>query len=548
MRKRTFWLLLGALAAVTSLTASSGVAAVDARPQAAAAAGGTVIFGADQEPRTLNTLTVEGNALWGSLVLQPVITFGSKYNAKGVLIHDLLEPPVLNSQKPQVVTYKLKQATKWSDNKPMTAEDMIFTFQQIMNPNNTIASRIGFEDIARLQKVDAKTVRATFKKPYAFWQSLWGRIFPSYPAGGVAGQTFDQAWRNGPPVANGPFRLASWDRGTQMVLTRNPNYWGKKANVNSIVFRFIPDTNTQFQAMRGGEVNIINPQPQNAIADLKKQSNLNVQTGSQFTWEHVDFQLGAGGHPALKKKFVREAIVTGINRAQIRTVAYREIAPNLPALNNVIYKNFQSEYVGHKYQPYGFSQKKAIELLRSNGCTGGPATPSARNNDIYSCPGVGKLEFDFHSTAGNLSRETSFAVMQRQLKSVGIQLNARFTLTALTVTLPTRNWDIMLYAWVGSPETGGSVNIHRCGGTQNHQNYCSRPVSRLLLKSNETLDEKKRTQLLNEADRLIASHVVTLPLYARPGYLIHDKKLTGAVFNPTNTAATWNTQDWAFAG
>ena len=92
MRKRTFWLLFGALAAVMSLTASSAVAAVDAKPQAAAAAGGTVIFGADQEPRTLNTLTVEGNALWGSLVLQPVITFGSKYNAKGVLIHDFWAP------------------------------------------------------------------------------------------------------------------------------------------------------------------------------------------------------------------------------------------------------------------------------------------------------------------------------------------------------------------------------------------------------------------------------------------------------------------------
>ena len=87
MRKRTFWLVLGALAPSTSLTASSAFAAVDARPQAKAAAGGTVIFGADQEPRTLNTFTVEGNAAWGSLVLQPAITFAVKYNNKGKLIH-----------------------------------------------------------------------------------------------------------------------------------------------------------------------------------------------------------------------------------------------------------------------------------------------------------------------------------------------------------------------------------------------------------------------------------------------------------------------------
>jgi peptide/nickel transport system substrate-binding protein len=548
MRKRKFLLVLGAICVGVGITASSAFTAVDAKPQAVAAAGGTVIFGADQEPRTLNTFTVEGNALWGSLVLQPVITFATKYNNKGTLIMDLMESATLNSTSPQVVTYKLKSAAKWSDGKPVSADDMIFTHQRIMDPKNTIASRVGFEDFGRIRKVDAKTIRVTYKKPFAAWQSLWGRILPSYAAGGIDAANFDGSWRNGPPVANGPFRLTRWDRGTQMVLNRNTNYWGKQAQVNSIVFRFIPDTNTQFQAMRGGEVNIINPQPQQQIADIKKQSNITVQTGSQFTWEHVDFQLGAGGHPALKKKFVREAIVTGINRAQIRSVAYAAIAPNLPPLNNVIYKNFQDEYVGHKYQPFGFSQKKAISLLRSNGCTGGPATPTPRNNDYYSCPGVGKLSFDFWSTAGNQSREISFQVMQAQLRSVGIELKPRFTLTALTVTLPTRNWDIMLYAWVGSPEPSGSVNIHRCGGTQNHQNYCSRPVSRLLLKSNETLNWPQRTKLLNEADRLMASHVVTLPLFARPGYLVFDKKLKGALFNPTNTAATWNTQDWSFAG
>lgn len=540
MRRRTFWLALVALCATTSLTASTALAT----PQGANAVGGTIVFGADQEPRTLNTFTVEGNALWGSLVLQPVITFATKYDNRGRLIMDLMEKQTLNGEKPQVVTYQLKSAAKWSDNRPVSADDMIFTFRRIMDAKNTIASRVGFEDIQRIQKVNAKTIRVTFKKPFAAWQSLWGRILPSHAAGGVDANNFDQSWRNGPPVANGPFRLGSWDRGNSMTLVRNANYWGKRPAVNSIVFRFIPDTNTQFQAMRGGEVQIINPQPQQQIVDIRKQSNINVQQGSQFAWEHVDFQLGAGGHPALKRKFVREAIVTGINRAQIRQVAYGQVAPNLPALNNVIFKNFQEEYVGHKYQPFGFSQKKAISLLRANGCTGGPATPNARNQDIYSCPGVGKLSFDFHSTAGNQSREISFQVMQAQLRSVGIELKSRFTLTALTVTLPTRNWDIMLYAWVGSPEPAGSVNIHRCAGTQNHQNYCDRGVSRLLLRSNETLNPRLRTALLNRASQGIAEDVVTLPLFARPAFLVHQKRLGGVLLNPTNTSVTWNTQDW----
>jgi peptide/nickel transport system substrate-binding protein len=546
MGKRKFWLVLGVVGAVMGLTASSAIAAPDAQPLSPAATGGTVIFGADQEPRTLNTFTVEGNAAWGSYVLAPVVTWATKYNNKGVLTHDLIQSVTVNDQSPLIVTYRLKAAAKWSDGRPVSADDMIYTYQQIMNPNNSISSRVGFEDIGSIRKVNAKSIRVTFKKIFASYDSLWGRLMPSHAAGGFVGQDFNQAWRNGPPIANGPFRFVSWSRGSQMVVQKNPAYWGKQATLNQIVFRFIPDTNTQFQAMRGGEVNIIHPQPQQQIADIKGQRGITVQTSSQFAWEHVDFQLGAGGHPALKRKFVREAFVTGVNRLQMRQVLYKDIAPNLPALNNVVYKNFQPEYQSHKYQPYGFSQKKAIQLLRSNGCTGGPATPSSRNNDIYSCPGVGRLEFNFHSTAGNQQRELAFQIMQAQLKSVGIQLNSRFSLTALTVTLPTRNWDIMLYAWVGSPDPSGSVNIHRCGGTQNHQNYCSRPVSRLLLKSNETINARARTRLLNEASRLIASHVVTLPLYARPTFLIHDSRLKGALLNPTQFGPTWNSEAWSF--
>jgi peptide/nickel transport system substrate-binding protein len=299
--------------------------------------------------------------------------------------------------------------------------------------------------------------------------------------------------------------------------------------------------------MRGGEVNIIHPQPQQQIADIKGQRGITVQQGSQFSWEHMDLQTGPGGHPALKRKYVRQAIVTAVNRSQMRQVLYKDIAPNLPALNNTIYKNFQPEYVAHKFQPFGFSQRRAIQLLRSNGCTGGPATPSARNNDYYSCPGVGRLSFDFHSTSGNQQRELAFQIMQVQLRSVGIQLNSKFSLTALTVTLPTKQWDIMLFAWVGSPDPVGSVNIWRCGGAQNYLGYCSRPASRLLLKSNEEFDPKKRTALFNKADELIASHVVTLPLYARPTFLIHDSRLRGALLNPTQTGPTWNSGDWSFA-
>ncbi len=108
----------------------------------------------------------------------------------------------------------------------------------------------------------------------------------------------------------------------------------------------------------------------------------------------------------------------------------------------------------------------------------------------------------------------------------------------------------MLFAWVGSPDPAVHGQHPSLRWDQNHQNYCSRPASRLLLKSNEELDpQAKRTALLNEADALMASHVVTLPLYARPAFLIHDKKLKGAPAQPDATRPDVELrQDWAFAG
>ena len=93
----------------------------------------------------------------------------------------LLESITLNSKSPQVVTYKIKAAAKWADGKPVSADDIIFTQQTIMNPKWSISSRVGNEDIGRIRKVDAKTVRITFKKPFVAYKELWGKLLPAHP-------------------------------------------------------------------------------------------------------------------------------------------------------------------------------------------------------------------------------------------------------------------------------------------------------------------------------------------------------------------------------
>ena len=260
--------------------------------------------------------------------------------------------------------------------------------------------------------------------------------------------------------------------------------------LDRLVFRYILDTNSRFQALKAGEGQVMEPQPQLQIADFMKDSKFKVDTKVGYTYEHIDFQFGAKGHPALKQPYVRQALIQGMNRAQVASALYGEISKGLPALQSLIYKPFELPYKKN-FAAWRFNQAKVISTLKGKGCTGGPDKPSAGNDKIFSCPNVGKLSFRFHTTTGNQLRALTFEIIQRQLKSVGIELVPRFQTGGVMfgTTLPSRDWDLMLFAWVGSPSSSITVkDIYGCGGDQNDGAYCNQALTKVLNQVSTTLD------------------------------------------------------------
>ena len=301
----------------------------------------------------------------------------------------------------------------------------------------------------------------------------------------------------------------------------------------------VSDTNTQFQAIRSGELSVLRPQPQLQIADARRNTNLRVQFGPEFSWEHIDMQQGPKGHPALNKKFVRQALIRGHQPVRDHERALPDDLAGPPVLQNVIFKPFESQYKPN-WKKYTYNRAAAEQLLRTNRCTKG-------SDGIYSCPGVGKLSFRFTSTAGNQLRELTFEVIQAQLKAVGIEVKSAFGPAShvFGTVLPSRDWDLFMFGWQGSPVSAlTDVAIHGCGGDQNDMGYCNRTVTSLLNKASVELNDKKRNAMLNKADALIANDIPTIPLMAKPGFLIHEKRIQGIVRNPTQQTALWNVNAW----
>ena len=548
MRKRSLLLLTGLIALVGSLVIGPAATATTE-----GASAGTVVIVHDQEPGILNNFLSEGNGYTVSLVMNTILAGGTIYDDKVKLKPYLLTSlPKLLQKEPLKASITYKDSAKWNDGKPVTGADMVATYRTILNPNWDITSREGWEDIAKIQ-AKGKTVTVTFKpkRAYAAWDVLLGTS--PLPAHKLAGQDFNKLWSDSIDISSGPFKFQSWQKGTQLSIVKNAAFKaGQSAKLDRIVFRYIAGA-SQFQALKSGEGDVVEPQPQIQIVDFYKDSKFKVQVGPGYQWEHLDFQQGAKAHPALKKKFVRQAIVQGINRAQIREVLYVKTGlvadlKLIPVLQSNIHKPFEPAYKT-PYKRWGFSQKNVIALLKKNGCTGGPDTPSSGNSKIFSCPGVGELTFQFTTTSGNPLRALTFEILQRQLKSVGIQFTPRFISPAVLFgggTLTGGDWQAVMFTFLGGPTSSATYfGIGGCGGDQNYGASCNRKASALLQKAQFTADPAARNKLLWDAEVILADEVFSIPLFSRPAYLLNSNRVKGPIKNPTQQGSTWNAEVWS---
>jgi peptide/nickel transport system substrate-binding protein len=545
MHRRRAWLLVGAILASLVVIASGSASS------SSKTASGTVVFGADQEPGILNTNIIGGDVFWGGQVVSPVLATTYRVYPDFSFRPELVSKATI-TRRPFSVTYYIKRNAKWNDGSPVTAQDYEFTRKTTMDPNVKILSTIGYEDIVKTKIINSKTVKFTFKKPFAGWKTLFGQPLPSHA---LKGEDFNKVWlndlnnpRTNKPISDGPFYLPSggWQRGRQLTLVRNPKYWGPKAKLAKLVYRFLPDTNTTAEQIRGGEVDVIYPQPQLFLVPLRHQRGLKTQIGRGPSFEHIDFQMGykGKGNPLLKNLWMRQAIGYGINRPAIVRALYTQtdIAPGLPTLNDLFIMT-QSPYYKANWGYLKFNKTKTENLMKSHGCTKG-------GDGIYSCGGK-RASFSFVWKSGNQLRQLTFEALQAQLKQVGIEIKADDSPNALTQRLPNGDFDIILYAWVGNPDISGLDSIYGCRNDatneaqQNNTGHCNKTADKLLKQANTIFNTAQQAKVTNQAFALIAKDVPTIPLFQKPTYLIYKSKFRGLKENPTNEGPVWNVGKWS---
>jgi len=509
--------------------------------------GGTVIVGAEQEPAGgLNVELVCCTLAWGEWIQAQVLEGAFENQPDFSYAPNIVSADPEITDDPFTLTYTIRDEAVWSDETPITADDFEFTWQAYIDEKNQVASRDGYDDIDSAEIIDDKTIKFTFKAPYAGWRDLFNPVLPKHV---LEGQNFNKIWNkgwvnaDGEPIASGPFMFESYNKGADLTLVANDNWWGEGGPyLDEIVFRFLPETNTEIQSLRGGEVDMIYPQPQLELIPLYEQPDLEIETNAGTTWEHIDIQVGENGHPALREHFVREALAYAIDRDALVQQLFGDLSPELTPLHNTIYMQNQDEYAPN-WEEYAADPAKAEQLLTDGGCEKG-------GDGVFVCNGE-PLEFEFTSTAGNALRELAFEVIQEQLRPLGIRLTSGFGDAAVVFgnkVLVNGNYDLFMFAWVGTADPAGSVEIWKCEGSQNFTGYCNEEASQALEDSNEALDNAARADLLNQADELMSQDIPTIPLYQKPTFFAYSSRVHGLADNPTQEGFTWNSEEWWVEG
>ncbi len=135
--------------------------------------------------------------------------------------------------------------------------------------------------------------------------------------------------------------------------------------------------------------------------------------------------------------------------------------------------------------------------------------------------------------------------MQAQAKSAGIEFRPDSQPSRLFFPrLSDGNYDLALFAWVGTGDPAGQTDIYGCGGGSNWKGYCNKKVTNLLRASDAALNPTARKNYVNRADALLANDAITIPLYQKPTYFVYKTKLHGLVDNSTLQGPTWNVERW----
>jgi peptide/nickel transport system substrate-binding protein len=354
-------------------------------------------------------------------------------------------------------------------------------------------------------------------------------------------------------VGNGGFLVDSAVTKSSVTLKVNPKYnSGPKLSgtIDTVIFKFISDGTAASQALANGELDVYSGQPTaDAVAALKKLTNVNLIGGINACYEHWDTRVGnAPGQPEYNGIFkghggkgadLRRAFLLSIPREEINEKLIKPINPNAPILGStfiapgfegyerLVANNGSSYYVG----PQDVLNAKAARLLKKHYPSASPSNPVKVNVLV---PG------------NNPRRAAEFALAKANALKVGFDLVGDVQ-ASWSPKIQLSTYDAQFFAYCPSAVTQAGSNANFQIGGGNNRNGISLPnLDAILNKLQLPMDNRTYISTIIQAERIIHQEGLTSGVFLHPAVTAVNKNLKGIKPSPLSDDVVWNWWEWSY--
>jgi ABC-type transport system substrate-binding protein len=494
---RWIWTFVGSL----SLLSLAGLSSGAETPKY----GGRLVFAIRNDINGLNPFvrTTSTNVYVRQLAYESLLDF----DKHGKLVPNLAESWTL-SPDGKIYLFKLRKGVKFHDGKELSAEDVKWSVDYAMDPNNGTTGLSMLKSVERVNVKDKLTVEVVLKNPHAGFLSMVATIrpFPIVPNRSVPSGKLDLP---GFPPGTGPFAFKEYKPAREIAFVRNKNYWRKGLPyLDELILKPVLEDQVRFTGVRAGDLDIIERTPYSFIAKILKGEYRDLKTAVA---KHAGYRrlLFNVADPPFNDVRLRQAVRYAIDKRKYIDGAFWGLGEPADQLF-----------------PGGSAWRVKLPEIKPD-----PAKVKAMLKDVGVAPDW-ELEL-----IGQKSEEEELQVIHQQLTVAGIKTKVTILERGARVTRESSGDFMMVLSGGDIPDDPAEEFQSEFGcaeeevktkkRTENSSGHCNKEIDRVLETAIKTKDAKQRYELYRKAIQAFHDDVVDIPLAYVPRYFVFQQKVLG---------------------
>lgn len=473
-----------------------GVNSVPAHPGEMPSDGDWLIYRLGAEPPTLNPIILVD--LYGQMITGFMMDGLIKMDIKTQEFKPALAERWEISEDKLSFTFYLRKDVKWHDGAPFTADDVVYSFERIMDPKvDAAVARSFYAQVKKVEKLDDYTVRFIWKKPYfkALEFSAGMSVVPRHILDD--GTEFNRHPFARNPVFTGSYRFVEWKTGQEIVIERNPSYWGQKPHIRRIVFRIITNDDAALLAFKEGRVDFLDRL--NPIQWVKQTNSRSfLAKAHKLYYDYPQYRYIGWNlrRPLFAEVRVRRAMTMMLNReAILKNIMY--------CLGKIVSGNsyINTPYYDQSIEPWPYDPEQAEKILDQAGW-------SDHDGDGLRDKDGKPFRFEFAFTAEVPFWERLATIYKEDLEKIGVDMVIRrFEWAVFLQNVQEWQFDACGMGWALGTDPDFFQLWHSSQadikGSSNHVGFKNNEMDRLIELNRREFKKQKRIQYAHQVHRIL---------------------------------------------